>query len=222
MADMADQKYLSKPQSLRQLVEMSQDYTLRADLPKFTENFSKQTPETFILEIDERDKGSVQVFDACLLPDGKIAVALGEAGVKILSKKGNTIVHFDQPAHKFVVSDFGTKAICLAKRGETYRLAKVDFLTRKANYWCDAKIENFAPTFDGNLWLLGEKGELYAVDTTSENFEAVWRVADIGGQIYEIVRSKNQLMLLIFNEKGFEKWWYELPQLVLRSRHQQK
>ena len=28
-------------------------------------------------------------------------------------------------------------------------------------------------------------------------------------------------MLLIFNEKSFEKWWYDLPQFALRSRNEQ-
>lgn len=222
VADIAQDKRRFSPQSLRQLVEVSQDYALRTDLPKFTENTDKQTPETFKLEINERDKGAAQVFDACLLPNGRVAVALGEAGVKILSKGGKTIAHFDHPAQRFVVSHFGTKAICLARRGETYRLAKIDFVTGKSGYWCDAKIESFAPTFDGNLWFLAEKDEVYAIDTNAKDFEAVWRVAEIGGQVYEIECSKSKLMVLIFNEKGFEKWWYDLPQLILRSRNEQK
>jgi hypothetical protein len=222
LADMARDKRRFSPQNLRQLVEISKDYALRTDLPKFTENADKQTSEIFKLEINERDQGAVRVFDACLLPDGKIAVALGEAGVKILSKQGKTIAHFDQPAQKLVVSNFGTKAICLARRGEVWRLAKIDFVERKSVYWCDAVIENFAPTFDGNLWFIAEKDEIYAIDANAENFEAVWRVPEIGGQVYEIECSKGKLMLLIFNEKGFEKWWYDLPQLVLRSRNEQK
>lgn len=222
IADIARDERRFSPQHLRQLVEVSQDYTLRADLPKFAENAAKKLLDTFNLQINERDTGAIQIFDACYLPNGNVAVALGESGVKILSKKGKTIAHFDQPTHRFVVSNLATKAICLARRGEVYRLAKIDFITGKASYWCDAKIESFSQIFDGNLWFIAEKDEVYAIDTNAQDFEAVWRVAEIGGQVYEMNCSKGKLMLLIFNEKGFEKWWYDLPQLVLRSRNEQK
>ncbi len=213
------------PEDLRRLVEVAQDYTLRTDLPKLPQDKSEKTSETFKLEIAENNKGAIRVFDAVSLPNGKTAVALGEAGVKILSKKGKTIAHFDQPTERFIVSDSGTKAVCLARRGGVWRLAKVDFVEKKAKYWCDASIENFAPTFDGNLWFIAEKDDLYAIDANAWNFEAIWRVAEIGGhgwKIYEIARSSSKLMLLVFEEKGFEKWWYDLPKYVLRSRNQVK
>ncbi len=222
LADMAHDNRRFTPQNLRQLVELSNDYTLRADLPKLSEIAAKKDSEILTVEIAENDCGANHVYDAHLLPDGKIAVALGESGVKIISKQGKTIAHFDQPTHRFVVSDFGTKAIALAKRGEVYRLAKIDFVERKAAYWCDAKIENHAPTYDGNLWFIAEKDEIYAIDTNAKNFEAIWRVSEMGGRVFDIARAKNRLMILTANEKGFEKWWYELPSLTLRSRNQTK
>lgn len=206
----------------RRLVELSGDYALRTDLPKMPQTSETVNSEPFVLNIAAHDCGASPVYDAHLLPDGKIAVALGEAGVKILSKTGKMIAHFDQPTERFVVADFGTKAICLAKRGAVYRLARIDFVERRAAYWCDAKIENFARTFDGNLWFISETDAVYAIDANAKNFEAVWRVSEIGGQIYEIARSKNKLMLIVFNERGFEKWWYDLPQFILRSRNQTK
>jgi hypothetical protein len=222
LADISNGSHIFTPTDLKRIVEVSQDYALRTDLPKIPPSAVKQMFEPLKIIIDSNDKGSTEVFDACLLPDGKFALALGEAGVKIISKQGKTIAHFDQPTEKFIVSDFGTKAICLAKRGEIYRLATVDFVARKARYWCDAKIDTFAPTFDGNLWFIAEKDDVYAIDTSRKNFEAVWRVSEIGGRIGEINRSKTKLMLLIFNDKGIEKWWYDLPQFVLRSRNEMK
>lgn len=220
LADISKGNCRFSPNELNQLVELSQDYSLRTDFPKLPHNTAKKD-EVFKLEVSDFDKGATQVFDACLLPDGKIAVALGEAGVKILSKQGKKIAHFDQPTFSFIVSDSGTKAICLAPRGEVFRLAKIDFVERKAVYWCDTKIINYAPSFDGNLWFVTGLDEIYAIDTNAKDFKAVWRVSEIGGEIREIARSKTKLMLLIFNQKGFEKWWYDLPQFILRSRNDQ-
>jgi len=208
-------------QNFRQIIEFSGDYALRTDLPKLSK-IAAEKIETLIVEIAENDCGAADVFDACLLPDGKIAVALGESGVKILSQKGKQIAHFDQPTHKFVVSDFGTKAIGIASRGETFRLTKFDFLNRQANYWCDASFQTFAPTYDGNLWFISSKDGIYAIDANAKDFEAIWSVPEVGF-VYEISRPKAKLMLLVnIAGKGFEKWWYDLPSFTLRSRNQQK
>lgn len=210
-------------QDFRQLVEITGDYTLRTDLPKLSEIISKKESGALILEIEESDRGANQIYDACLLPGGKIAVAFGEAGVKIISKNGKTIAHFDHPTQKFVVSDSGMKAVGLAYRSGSYRLTKFDFLQRKAVYWCDTMFDAFAHNFDGNIWFIGLNDELFAVDTNAKTFEAVWRVSDIGGKVYEISRAKYRLMLLVnIDGKGFERWSYELPALVLRSRNQAK
>ena len=223
LADMAHDNRRFTPQNLRQLVELSNDYTLRADLPKLSEINTKKDSETLTVEIAENDRGANHVYDAHLLPDGKIVVALGESGVKIISKQGKTIAHFDQPTHKMVVSDFGTKAIGFAHRNDSYRLTKFDFIERRANYWCEAAFLAYSPTFDGNLWFIGLHDEVFAIDTNAKTFEAVWKVSDIGGNVYKVSRSKTKLMLLVnFAGKGFEKWSYDLPSLTLRSRNQTK
>ncbi len=222
LSDISNGSHIFTPTDLKQIVEVSQDFALRTDLPKVPPSAVNQKFEPLKITIDANDKGSNQVFDACQLPDGKVAVALGEAGVKIISKQGKTITHFDQPTQKFIVSDFGTKAICLAQRGEVWRLAKIDFVARKASYWCDAKFDNYSPTFDGNIWFISIKDSIFAIDTNAKNFESIWNVTETGGQIYEINRSKTKLMLLIFNDKGIEKWWYDLPSFTLRSRNETK
>ena len=75
-------------------------------MPKLSEINTKKDFETLTVEIAENDRGANHVYDAHLLPDGKIVVALGESGVKIISKQGKIIAHFDQPTHKMVVSGF--------------------------------------------------------------------------------------------------------------------
>lgn len=207
----------------RELVVMAKDNALRTDLPPFPQVISPSASnQLFEISVSASDKGASFIYDACVLPDGRIALALGESGVKIFSGNAKQIAFFDQPAHKLIVSDFATKAIALAERGETVRLARIDFIERRAKYWCDTKLSAFASNFDGSIWFVGVSDEFYAIDANAKNFEALWRVSDVGGAVYAAVRSKTQVKFLTLDAKGFETWWYELPNLTLRSRNRRK
>jgi hypothetical protein len=202
---------------------MAKDRALRTDLPAFPQ-ISPEIEESdfFEITIAAEDKGASIIYDACVLSDGKLAVALGEPGVKIFSRYGKPIAYFDQPAQKLIVSDFSNKAIALIRRGETVRLSRIDFVERRSKFWCDAKLDVYAPNFDGNIWFVGVKDEFYAIDANAKDFEAVWRVPDVGGTVYSVIRSKVQVKFLTLNSKNFETWWYELPNLILRNRGERK
>ena len=222
-ADWATTKLRFTAGEFHQLVQATNDFALRADLPNLpAKTKAAFSDQPFSLEISGQDAGANPIFDACLLPDGKTAIALGEAGVKILSRDNKIIAHFDFPTQKFVVSDSGTTAVGLMRRGETHRLTRFDFVHRRASYWCDQAFTAFAPTFDGNLWFVGLNNTVYAIDRNAADFEAVWSVSDIGGNIYDIARTKSKLVLLIKLGGGIEKWSYDLPNLTLRSRNQVK
>jgi hypothetical protein len=156
--------------------------------------------------------------DAALLGDGRMLVALGEAGVRILTRDGRTITHFDQPAHRLVLSDHGDRAIALAKRGEVWRLVHIDLLKRSATDWCEARIDAFAPSFDGSLWFIGAQGDFYAIDANAAKFEALWRVPDAGESVIGVACSASSCSFLTTAAGEVEQWVYRLPLLTLRSR----
>ncbi len=222
--DAADESpHALTPKEFRELVVMAKDNALRTDLPPLPQTSTPDVSDrVFEINIAETDKGASFIYDACVLPDGKVAVALGEAGVKILNRNAKEIAFFDQPAHKLVVSDYSAKAIAVARRGETFRLARLDFVERRAHHWCEAKLDAFASNYDGGTWFVGVSDEFYAIDANAENFEALWRVPDVGGAVHAVVRSPTQVKFLTLDAKGFETWWYELPNLTLRSRNQRK
>lgn len=202
----------------RELVVVAKDNALRTDLPVFPQHQSTSAADFFEITISSNDMGASFIHDACSLPDGKFVVALGEAGVKIISPYGKTTAYFDQPAQKLVVSDYLNKAIALIKRNDTLRLSRIDFVERRAKFWCDARLDVYAQNYDGNLWFTGLKDEFFAVDANAKNFDALWGVPDVGGAVYSVARSNGQVKFLTFGSKGFETWWYELPHLTLRSR----
>jgi hypothetical protein len=146
-------------------------------------------------------------------------VALGEIGARLLTRDGRTVTHFDQPAEKFVISDNGARAIALARRGEVWRLSRLDLIEWRSEDWCDAEIDAFAPSYDGSLWFVGAKGDFYAIDAQSKSFEALWRVPD-AGRVLGVARSAASCSFLTISSDGsdVEQWVYALPLLTLRRR----
>ncbi|MCI0487186.1 MAG: hypothetical protein L0229_11365 [Blastocatellia bacterium] len=208
---------------LRRLIEFSGDASLRADAP--VSSGSPERPlhsrsDALQVELSASDVGILPVSDLAYLPDGRVVVALGEAGARLLARDGRTLAHFDQPAHRLVISDHGDRAIALAPRGEVWKLARIDFLSRKAEEWCEARIDNFASDYDGSLWFMGAKRDFYIIDATARRFDALWRVPDLYPEdsIFCVARSQSSCRILTF-DRGAEEWHYELPLMKLRSRN---
>ena len=199
------------------LINFAGDGPLRTDVPPFPVERDRFGP---LLSIGgaAADCGSMPVHDALLLPNGRMLVALGEIGVRLLTRDGRTVTHFDQPAERLVISDNGDRAIALARRGEVWRLSRLDLIEWRGADWCDAQIDAFAPNYDGSLWFLGAKGDFYAIDAHSKSFEALWRVPDAGDKVLSVARSESSCSFLTASSEGVERWLYQLPLLTLRSR----
>lgn len=210
-----------QPKQFRRLVDFSGDGALRTDVPPFPQNAAAShaaAGQVLSHEFSSLDRGPTPVADAALLKDGRVVVALGEAGARLLTRDGRTAAHFDQPAERLVMSDQGDRAIALAPRGEAWRLARLDFGTRRAGEWCEARVEAFAPDFDGALWFVGVGGEFYAVDATEKGFDALWRVPEAGERVVGVARTTAVCRFLTAAEARVERWVYNLPLLVLRER----
>jgi hypothetical protein len=208
-----------KPAALRQLVTFSGDTALKTDSPALPlpprEPWSSNTA-IWRIEIAARDGGTRPVHDAVFLPNGLTAVALGEAGVRLMSRDGRAVAELDPPAHRLVVSDHGDRAVALAKRGEVWRANRIDFVSRTAEDWCDARLETFASGFDGSLWFVTDPNGLMAVETDADGFDGSW-ATPLPGPVVTIARSATHCSLLVASKEP-EIWTYELPSLTLRGR----
>lgn len=202
------------------LISFSGDGPLRTDVPPFPERGERPVDPLLSIECQAADRGSMPVRDALLLPNGRMLVALGEAGVRLLTPDGRTVTHFDQPAEKLVISDNSDRAIALARRGEVWRLSCLDLISWRGEDWCDAHIDAFAPNYDGSLWFIGAKGDFYAIDAHSKGFEALWRVPEAGERVVGVARSESSCGFLTISSSSsdLEQWLYRLPLLSLRSR----
>ena len=202
------------------LVNFSGDGPLRTDVPPFPVEHDQPVTPLLSMSCVAADCGSMPVHDALLLPNGRMLVALGEIGARLLTRDGRTVTHFDQPAEKLVISDNGARAIALARRGAVWRLSRFDLVEWRSEDWCDAEIDAFAADYDGSLWFLGAKGDFYAIDAHSKSFEALWRVPEAGGEVLRVARSASSCSFLTTAKEWseLEQWIYALPLLTLRRR----
>ncbi len=222
---------------LRRLQNYGADAALRADLPTLPADSARspfsQREEPLRLEWEAHDTGAMPVYDAAFLSNGRTLVALGEAGVRLLTRDGRTAAHFNQPAHRLVVADGGQRAIAIAPRGELLRLAKLDLTALRATHWCEASIQTFTPDYDGSLWFVATATDFLAIDATSDRFQALWRTPELTGAPVQITRNILDCSLLLRQpqlEQGLlglpalsETWWkwhFALPSLVMRDRQE--
>jgi hypothetical protein len=201
------------------LAAYAQDGALRADLPAIPPKRAAPRRDGAVAELSftASDVGAVAVRDAVPLPKGRVLVALGEGGARLLNRDGRTLHHFDVPAHHLVVSTHGDRAIALARRGDAMRLSRLDLLNRRASAWCDARVDAWAADYDGSLWFMAARDAVFAVDALAGDFRAMWRVDALGGPVKAVARTPYALSFVVDGVPP-ERWSYELPGLVLRQR----
>jgi len=150
----------------------------------------RDRPGIVEIHVAAGDVGALPIFDAAELPDGRILVALGEAGSRIVAKDGRTIARFREPAHRIVISDHGDRALVLAPRGDAQRIARIDLVGRREQAWCDARIGSFAADFDGSIWYVSRGGALSAIDATDPSWTALWSFEERGAAIRALARGR--------------------------------
>jgi hypothetical protein len=153
------------------------------------------------------------------LSGGRLLVALGEAGARLVTGDGRCVAHFDVPAFSLVLSMHEDRALALAPRGRVKRLSRLDLTQRRAEPWCDTRVDAFAPVYDGNLWFLAVEDTVMAVDALAAEPRALWRVPRVGGQVLAVAVGPTELSFATLNaEAEIERWTYALPDPTLRSR----
>lgn len=210
-----------KPRELERLVQLTGDAVLRADLPALPtlperEGFPAEGPPQVF---DAAEGGPWRVHDAVPLSGGRLLVALGEAGARLVTGDGRCVAHFDVPAFSLVLSVHEDRALALAPRGELKRLSRLELTQRRAERWCDTRVDAYAPVYDGSLWFYAVADTVMAVDALAAEPRALWRVPQVGGQVMEVEVGPAELSFATLTAAmELERWTYSLPDPTLRSR----
>jgi hypothetical protein len=207
------------------LVKLADDGALRSDVPAV----DRASPRPALasasvirrVDIAAADAGAAIVHDVAPLPGGRVALALGEAGVRVVSRDGRTLFALSEPAHRLVPSTSGARALALARRGEATRVARLDLAARRAEVWTEAILDAHAREFDGLAWIVGVGRALHVVDAAEPRFEPTLTcpldgpalaVARCPGGAAAIVRDRGR------DGDGAERWWWQVPGFTLRDR----
>ncbi|HEX3765725.1 MAG TPA: bpX6 domain-containing protein [Kofleriaceae bacterium] len=206
----------------RRLLELADDAALRADQPAIPTPTEPAWPASvtatgFELDWAAGDAGALPVHDAAELPDGRLVIALGEIGVRIVGRDGRTTAHIDQPAFQLVMSDLGTRALAVAPRGQVQRIARLDLLERRGAHWCDVMFDSAARSFDGDVWIAALGRGVVAVDTTAPRWHPSWGV-EVDGPAHRVqVRRDGEWFAVEALAAGHGELWH-YQGLTLRRR----
>jgi len=179
------------------------------------------------------DIGSAILYDAVLLPNGRALVALGEAGVYLISQDGKVIKHFHAPADQFIESDNGDRVLCIAARGQIKRMTRIDAITGKADDLGEVRFDRFAPSYNGSNWFASFEDQFMVMDATADRCKLLWLMPNVPGNVENISRDPwgccfivrwtvkpagQQLFQQPAEPEKWERWQCDHPDLILRNR----
>ncbi|XVN18011.1 hypothetical protein QZH46_22285 [Pseudomonas corrugata] len=222
ICDQANQQAYLTQNQLQSLVKMSKDKLLQADLPGsalprnkvLNQNLERvSTPLSFTAP----ERGNRTICDAVPLTDGRYLLALGEAGALVVEANGNTVFHFPVPTQTIVLGHSRRVALALARRGDVWRICKLDLVNRSASDLGVLMLDGFAKHFDGTAWTIGRGSQLRVVDV-DRRFDTLWHVGDLPGQVAFLRDDERNESVLLDTPHDFQLWHYRLPDRRLLSR----
>ena len=187
----------------KDLLAVCADPLLRDDAPTAGR---AAPPRTGTLELvrDASGEGLVSPWDARPVASGRVLVALGERGVRLMSRDGRVVHRFERPAHELVVAESGTRVIGVMKRGHwRCELSLFDLADRRAVPWFDLDLQAFARDFDGARWLVTRGDEIMCLDATRTRPEAHWR-AELGHPVDSVSRAGRRGLITAYDQESWE------------------
>ncbi len=207
--------------TMTRLVALSTDTALHSDLPVMASSprvslATRASP--VVIHVPGTERGAAPIESLAAAPRGGVLVALGEAGVRWLARDGRCLAEFDVPAHCLVPSDHGNRVLALARRGDAWRVSRIDLSSRRARAWGETILSDWADTFDGDTWVIVRDAEVLALDACGDRIRALRRIDGLQGAFVAIARSPSALAVLAVKADEVERWRFDLPEWVLRER----
>jgi hypothetical protein len=222
LADQADGHGLLTRQQLQQLVTMSGDRLLAADLPRqlpLPEQparplAARETP----LACSAPAAGAQAILDAVPLADARYLLAHGEGGVSLVDRHGKRLVYFGVPAERLVRAHSGEVALALARRGDVWRVTRLDLVRRRADDLGVLAFDHHAGEFDGAGWTICVGRAVRVIDVNRSLHSILWQVTDLPGPVCQMSGTPGLEQFVLEEPSGRTLWRYQLPQRRLLGR----
>ncbi|MBX3166859.1 MAG: hypothetical protein KF760_05580 [Candidatus Eremiobacteraeota bacterium] len=143
------------------LINLSGDPWLRADRPS---SLREMAPPIGLWSETITRQGLTPIYDALWLGDGRILLALGQAGMVVLSRGGAVSQRFALPAYQLVD---GERPIIVSGAN----LSR--FQGGKTEFWCRASLDGWCESHDGYHWLVWWGRQVYCIDLLSQEWRAL-------------------------------------------------
>ncbi len=224
LLDQANGVGLLNKKSLQRLFSLAGDPFFQADLPSSSLPVAAKSPawqSAQAITCTPPAAGSQAIFDAVPLNDGRYLVALGEVGAVVIDRFGRTLFRFAVPAEQLVIAESRLIALALARRGEVWRVSRLDLAQRSVVELGVLTMEHCAREFDGVAWTLVSKGLLRVLDTQHDLNTVLWQVTDLPGKV-QAMSANSRLEQVLISSRGArqELWRYRMPQRTLAGRDQ--
>lgn len=170
--------------------------------------------------------GPVRPLDVVPLGGGRILVALGERGVKLLTAGGKTAARWPTPCHHLVAADHGNTVILLTERTPVLEAHVLDLATQKLRHYGTLQSSLWAKSFDGTSWAVVDQRGIVFFDMLADRPTITWRELEPGWSCYAIQRSEGQLAAVVtapasamYPDVRTMLWRWNLPDMRLQQRH---
>ena len=199
------------------------DPLVKADTPKPVR--SAKPSDTVV--VPRLRPGVRSVGDVVALSNGTVLVALGEAGVRLVTADGRTAAEWSTPCHALVASDHDKGALVLTVRQGVVDVHILDLTSRKMRHYGPIETSLWAQSFDGGTWVSRDSnGRLAFYDMLTESPTVVWRELDEGSVCHALQRSPEALAAMvvlppdpILRPNGLQQvWQWEMARRRLDDR----
>jgi hypothetical protein len=127
-------------------------------------------------ELAAEDRGRLPIHDVAELPRGRLAVALGAAGLAILGRDGSSLKHLPVKADALVAGVPGLPVLVVSRDGSLTRVLRLELHGFELQPWFQGELSCFARTHDGYCWAVGMDDAVVVLDVQASGPMEWWRV----------------------------------------------
>lgn len=190
------------------------DPVLVADLPRLKPPvWTLDEP----LDVDLTTTGTVAIHDAAPLGHNSVLVALGEQGVRLLTRDGRIKATWDVPTHRLVLADHGNRVLLITDRNPRYSVHQLDLPSGRPHSLPPLDVMPL-PTYDGSRPVLASQRGIEWVEVSGNHWRLTWReLTDPGQSVFQVARTAESMAALFWNG-DINVWQWALPSMALRTR----